>query len=314
MKIRFIPVGLTRERKKSKKQFWGIYKNMENKFRPEILPLLWILLFFIAPLFIVLKISFAESIFKIPPFSEVFKMVEEHLLEIRINLKNYVAIIHDSYYVTTFLNSVLLSISATLVCTLFGLPMAYGIHNARDNIKSILLLSLSLSFWTSILIRIYSWMNLLSTHGIVNTLLLKSGVIDFPIQFQGNYYTICLGMVFCYLPFMIFPIYAVLEKIDRSYIESAYNLGCRSAKVFWAITVPLSKEGLLTGCILVFATSMGEFVIPELLGSAETITFGRVLWNEFFTNLDWPMACALSIAMMLFVILPIFVFQKKAGL
>ncbi|MDR2667257.1 MAG: ABC transporter permease subunit, partial [Holosporales bacterium] len=164
---------------------------------------------------------------------------------------------------------------------------------------------------TSFLIRIYSWMNLLSIHGIVNSILMKFGVIDEPIQFLGSYYTVCLGLVFCYLPFMIFPVYAVLEKIDNSYIEAAHDLGCHPTATFWSITVPLARAGILTGSILVFTASTGEFVIPELLGKSDTVTFGKVLWTEFFTNLDWPMACALSIIMMIFIVLPVFLFQRK---
>ena len=309
MKLKIIQSGFFEE---NKKRLLGIYRNTESKFWMGIIPMIWVLLFFIAPLFIILKLSFSEAVFGMPPFSEVFSWTGKYVLEIKLNLKNYAIMLHDSYYVTAFLNSILLSITATVICFLIGFPMAYGIHNARENLKSILLLLISLSFWTSFLIRIYSWMNLLSINGILNSMLIKIGIIDYPIQFLGTYYTVCLGLVFCYLPFMIFPIYAVLEKVDKSYIESAYDLGCHPTKAFWTITIPLSKPGILTGAILVFATSTGEFVIPELLGGADTITFGRVLWNEFFTNLDWPMACALSISMMFFVILPVFIFQKKA--
>lgn len=308
MKIKVIPSGFFEE---NKKKFLGIYKNTESKFWMAIIPMLWILLFFVTPLLIIFKLSFSEAVFGMPPFSEVFSSTEKYLLEVKLNLKNYAIILQDSYYLSAFLNSILLSITATIICFLIGFPMAYGIHNSTENTKSILLLLISLSFWSSFLIRIYSWMNLLSVNGFLNSMLIKIGIIDSPIQFLGTYYTVCLGLVFCYLPFMIFPIYAVLEKVDKSYIESAYDLGCHPTKAFWTITIPLSKSGILTGTLLVFATSIGEFVIPELLGGSDTIMFGRVLWSEFFTNLDWPMACALSISMMFFVILPVFIFQKK---
>ena len=289
-----------------------ISEDGDSKFWMGILPILWISMFFVAPLFIIFKISFSEAIFGMPPFTEVFSMTKDYLLEIKLNFKNYIAMARDSYYVTAFLNSIFLSSVSTVICFFIGFPMAYGIHNSKENLKSILLLLVSLSFWTSLLIRIYSWMSLLSVNGIVNSMLLKFGLIDSPIQFIGTYYAVCIGLVFCYLPFMIFPIYAVLEKIDKSFIEAAHDLGCHPTKAFWTITIPMSKPGIVAGSILVFAASSGEFVIPELLGGPEAITFGRVLWNEFFTNLDWPMACALSITMMFCIILPIFIFQKRA--
>lgn len=294
-----------------KRKFVEITKQNDSKFWIGIIPTLWIIVFFILPLLIVLKISFSESVFSIPPFTEIFNTTKEHIVEIRLNLKNYISMFRDSYYVTAFINSLYLSVIATILCFLIGFPMAYGIHSVNDRLKTILLLLISLSFWTSFLIRTYSWMSLLSINGIINSLLIKLGVISLPIQFIGTYYAVCLGLVFCYLPFMVFPVYAVLEKVDKSYIEAAYNLGCRPTKTFWKITIPLSKSGIATGAILVFSASIGEFVIPELLGGADAVTFGRVLWTEFFSNLDWTMACTLSIVMMCFIILPIFIFQKR---
>lgn len=294
-----------------KRKFIEITNRNDSKFWIGIIPLLWIIIFFIFPLFIVFKISFSESVFGIPPFTEIFNTTKEHILEIKLNFKNYVSMLRDSYYVTAFINSLYLSTIATILCFLIGFPMAYGIHSVNDRIKTILLLFISLSFWTSFLIRIYSWMSLLSVNGAINSVLIKLGLISTPIQFIGTYYAVCLGLVFCYLPFMIFPVYAVLEKVDKSYIEAAYDLGCRPTKTFWKITIPLSRSGIITGAILVFSASIGEFVVPELLGGPDTITFGRVLWTEFFSNLDWTMACTLSICMMFFIILPIFIFQKR---
>lgn len=294
-----------------KGKFIEITKQNDSKFWIGIIPLLWIIVFFIFPLFIVFKISFSESVFEIPPFTEIFNITKEHILEIKLNFKNYISMFRDSYYVTAFINSLYLSTIATILCFLIGFPMAYGIHSFNDRLKTILLLFISLSFWTSFLIRIYSWMSLLSVNGAINAVLIKLGLISTPIQFIGTYYAVCLGLVFCYLPFMIFPVYAVLEKVDKSYIEAAYDLGCRPTKTFWKITIPLSRSGIVTGAILVFSASIGEFVIPELLGGPDAITFGRVLWTEFFSNLDWTMACTLSICMMFFIILPIFIFQKR---
>ena len=294
-----------------KRKFIEMTRPHDSKFWMGIIPTVWIIFFFMFPLFIVFKISFSESIFAIPPFTEIFNFTKEHILEIKLNFKNYISIFRDSYYLSAFTNSLYLSIVTTILCFFVGFPMAYGIHRVSDRLKTVLLLLVSLSFWTSFLVRIYSWMSLLSVNGAINSILLKLGLISAPIQFIGTYYAVCLGMIFCYLPFMIFPVYAVLEKVDKSYIEVAYDLGCRPTKTFWTVTIPLSSSGIITGSVLVFSASIGEFVIPELLGGADAVTFGRVLWTEFFSNLDWTMACSLSIGMMLFIILPIFIFQKR---
>lgn len=310
MKIKIFSTEFLEENKKKLRGLYGI--TTESRFYMALIPILWMLIFFVAPLLIIFKISFSDAIFHMPPYSELFSWAGEHLLQIKLNFHNYITAIKDSYYISAFINSLYLGAVSTIFCFILGFAMAYGICQVKEKTKSILLLLVSISFWTSFLVRIYAWMNLLSIHGILNTALIKFGIIETPIHFTGNYYSVCLGMVFCYLPFMIFPVYAVLEKLDKSYIEAAYDLGSHPAKAFWRITVPLSRHGILTGCVLVFATSLGEFVIPELLGGPDSITFGRVLWTEFFTNLDWPMACALSIIMMLFIVVPVFIFQKKA--
>lgn len=295
-----------------KKQRFKRHKDNEKQFLVAFFPLIWMSLFFLIPMLIILKISFSEMQFSMPPFTKVFNCIGSYLIEIKINFKNYINFFSNHYYIAAFKNSIILSLTSTIICLLLGFPMAYGIHNSNKKIKSILLLLVSLPFWTSFLIRVYAWMNLLSINGIVNTILIKWGIINTPIQFVGNYYMVCLGLVFCYMPFMIFPVYSILEKVDQSYIESAFDLGCSRTKAFWTIIFPLTYSGIFSGTILVFATTIGEFIIPELLGGSRVITFGRVLWNEFFTNLDWPMACAFSIVMMFFIILPIFFLQKKA--
>jgi putrescine transport system permease protein len=310
MKIKTFTIEFLNENKKKLLLLYG--KTADTKFGYAILPILWMILFYIAPLLVIFKISFAESVLQAPPYSQVFSWIGEHLFKIEVNFNNYIAVIQDSYYITAFINSLILAVFTTIICLFVGFTMAYGICCTEERTRSILLLLVSISFWTSFLIRIYSWINLLSVHGLVNSTLIKFKIIDAPIHFLGNYYAVCLGLVFCYLPFMIFPVYAVLEKLDKSYIEVAYDLGSRPSKAFWEITVPLSKQGIFAGCILVFATSIGEFVVPELLGGPDTITFGRVLWTEFFNNMDWPMACALSIVMMAFIIVPAFIFQRRS--
>lgn len=309
MKIKILQSGILFGLKKQRS---NQYKNNERRFLIAFFPLLWMFLFFLIPMLIILKISFSEMQFSMPPFTKVFDCINPYLIQIKITFKNYINFIENHYYITAFKNSIILSLTSSIICLLLGFPMAYGIHNSSRKMKAILLLFVSLPFWTSFLIRVYAWMNLLSINGIINTTLIKWGIINTPIQFVGNYYMVCLGLVFCYLPFMIFPVYAILEKVDQSYIESAFDLGCSRTRAFWTITFPLTYTGIFSGVVLVFATTIGEFIIPELLGGANVITFGRVLWNEFFTNLDWPMACAFSIVMMFFIILPIFVLQKKS--
>jgi putrescine transport system permease protein len=190
--------------------------------------------------------------------------------------------------------------------------MAYGIYNSRPYNRPILLFLVALSFWTSFLVRVYAWINMLSAHGIINSFLIRIGLIDFPIHFTGNYYAVCMGLVFCYLPFAIFPMYSALEKIDKSCIEASYDLGYGPSGTFWAVTIPLSKSGIYTGVLLVFSASFGDFVIPELLGGSDTMTFGRIIWIEFFSNLDWPMTCAISMTIMFIVAIPMFIFGGKS--
>ncbi len=309
MKLRILPQGLLKESKKRKKILFK-----DTTFTKKVIssiPALWLLLFFVFPLLIIFKISFSKAVFDMPPFSEIFYNLGNYMLEVKICLQNYVKILRDYYYLKALINSLTLGVSAVIFCLMIGYPMAYGIYNAKQNIKTVLLLLVTLSFWTSSLIRVYSWINFLSIHGTLNSALMNIGIINEPIQFLGTYPIVCLGMVGCYLPFMIFPIYAILERVDRSYIEAALDLGYKPTKVFWTITIPLTKQGIISGSLLVFATSAGEFVVPELLGGANTITLGRILWSEFFSNLDWPMACALSIFMMVIVVLPVLIMQKK---
>jgi putrescine transport system permease protein len=191
--------------------------------------------------------------------------------------------------------------------------MAYGIFQMKRQYRNTVLLLVSMSLWISFLVRIYAWMNLLSPNGLLNSILLGFGIVNSPIKFLGNYYVVCMGMVFCYLPFMILPIYAAMTKIDKSCIEAAIDLAANQFRTFSEVTIPLTKHGIIAGCVLVFTTTMGEFVIPELLGGPSTITMGRILWIEFFNNIDFPMACALSMILVTFIVLPVYCLQKGTG-
>ncbi|MDR3031080.1 MAG: ABC transporter permease subunit [Holosporales bacterium] len=292
------------------------FKNLFNliiksKFLITFPPILWLILFLVFPLVIVLKISFASPVYSVPPFSEIFSFIDKYSTQINLNFESYARIFKDVYYLTAFVNSIILAFFSTLLCLILGFPIAYGISCAKKEKRIILLLLISFPFWISSLVKIYAWENLFAFDGPINRLLLNFHIIENPIRFLGNFYAVYTGMIFCYIPIMIFPIYSALEKIDNSYIEAASNLGCSPAKVFWKIIAPFSKHGIASGCILVFFSTIGEFAIPELLGGPDTIILGRVLWMELFNNVDWPMACSLSIITMLFVALPVFIFRKK---
>jgi putrescine transport system permease protein len=274
-------------------------------------PYVWLFLFFFVPFLLIVKISFSKAIIALPPFEPIFTTLSDHTLRIHIFFKSYINLFQDDFYIGAFLSSLGTAGCSTLGCLLIGYMMAYGLSRLDRARRPFFLLLVVLPFWTSFLIRIYAWMSLLSTHGLINTLLLFMGIIHEPISMLDNTYAVCVGIIYCYLPFMILPIYAALEKIDLSLIEASFDLGATPWRTFWHITVPLSLPGVVAGCILVFVPAMGEFVIPELLGGPDTIMIGRVLWWEFFNNRDWPQACAVAVMMILVFVLPIMFFQRQ---
>lgn len=278
------------------------------------IPFTWSLLFFLVPTILVLKISFAKSCLELPPFSDLIHNIGHYCYTLYLYFGNYVALFTDSFYFSALLSSICLAGSATIFCLLIGYAFAYAISRMPKHTRTILILLIVLPFVTSFLIRVYAWMSLLNTRGILNTLLLKIGLIHSPIHFLDNNFAVCLGMVYCYLPFMIMPIYAALEKIDPSYIEAALDLGASNWRTFWQITIPLSMPGVMAGCALVFVPSLGEFVIPELLGGAKTMTIGQAIWNEFFHNRDWPLACAIAVLMMFSFVFYVLVSKIKDSL
>ena len=209
-----------------------------------------------------------------------------------------------------WLGSLRIAATSTLVTLLLGYPMAYAIARARPNLRPLLLMAVILPFWTSFLIRVYAWMGLLSSNGILNQFLRATGLVADPGTILGTEWAVHLGIVYAYLPFMVLPLYASLERMDNSLIEAAQDLGCRPVGAFWKITFPLSLPGIVAGCLLVFIPAVGEFVIPDLLGGSQTLMIGRTLWNEFFTNRDWPVASAVAIILLLLLIVPIMIFQN----
>jgi putrescine transport system permease protein len=279
-----------------------------------ILPYTWLFLFFLIPFFLIIKISFSTALMGVPPFSSVFEWASDNLFQIRLNFQNYLFLLHDPFYKDAFTASLKIAGSSTLCCLILGYMMAYGISRVPLKWRTVLLLLVALPFWTSFLIRVYAWMTLLSTQGLINTFLMKIGLIEYPLQLLDNPYAVCIGIVYCYLPFMVLPVYATLEKLDLVYVEAAFDLGCTPWRTFWKITVPLSKPGIIAGCILVFIPAIGELVIPEILGGPDTIMIGRALWWEFFNNRDWPLACALAVSMVLVFVVPIMIFQRQQSL
>jgi putrescine transport system permease protein len=273
-------------------------------------PFLWLFLFFMLPFFIVLKISFAEADVAIPPYTDVYAWAENKLTLI-INLGNYIFLSEDALYLAAYLGSLKIAAVSTALCLLIGFPMAYAIARAPKDKQMVFLLLIMMPTWTAILIRVYAWMGILSNNGLLNGFLMWLGVIDTPLQILNTNLAVYIGIVYSYLPFMVLPLYANLVKHDQTLLEAAADLGSSTFNSFWKITVPLAKNGIIAGCMLVFIPVVGEFVIPELLGGPETLMIGKVLWQEFFNNRDWPVASALAVVMLAILIVPIILFNRN---
>jgi putrescine transport system permease protein len=263
------------------------------------LPYGWLALFFLAPFAIVLKISLANQALGIPPYTPLF--AEGRL---QASAANYLFLLSDSLYARAYGTALWFAAGATLFCLLLGYPLAYGITRAPARWRNVLLLLVILPFWTSFLIRVYAWIGLLKGNGLVNNALIGLGLIHEPLPLLNNAFAVYVGLVYSYLPYMVLPLYAALEKLDPVLLEAASDLGCRPAQAFWRVTLPLSLPGIVAGCLLVFIPMCGEFIIPELLGGPDTLMIGKVLWDEFFTNRDWPVASAVAVAMLLLLVIP----------
>ncbi|ENY72345.1 ABC transporter permease subunit [Aeromonas diversa] len=273
-------------------------------------PFIWLFLFFLLPFIMVLKISFAEADVAIPPYTDVMTWADNQLT-ILLNLGNYLLLDEDELYLSAYLGSLKMAAISTLLCLLIGYPMAYAISRAEKHMQTVYLLLIMMPTWTAILIRVYAWMGILSNNGLLNSVLMGIGLIDQPLQILNTNVAVYIGIVYSYLPFMVLPLYANLAKHDDSLLEAASDLGARNLTRFWQITVPLSKNGIIAGCMLVFIPVVGEFVIPELLGGPETLMIGKVLWQEFFNNRDWPVASALAVVMLAILIIPIILFNRN---
>jgi putrescine transport system permease protein len=279
------------------------------------IPYIWLLIFFLAPFVIVLKISLSDVILARPPYFPNFDISEgwQGLLAMlqAFDLENYVWLTEDTLYLNSYLSSLRIASISTLLTLAIGYPIAYAMAKAPKEWRATLLMLVILPFWTSFLIRVYAWIGILKKEGFLNYFLLWTGVIDEPLMILNTDTAIYIGIVYSYLPFMILPLYAVLEKLDISLLEAATDLGCSPLKAFWVITLPLSLPGVWAGCFLVFIPAVGEFVIPDILGGSSTIMIGKTLWVEFFSNRDWPVASAVAILLLLMLILPIILFQKQ---
>jgi putrescine transport system permease protein len=292
--------------------FIGVAERLGLRGRSAVIlaPYLWLLLFFLAPFLIVLKISFSEIRLAIPPYGPLFELVDGIYLQITLNLENYRLLLEDDLYWMAYGNSLKIAGISTLLALLVGYPIAYAMARAPRRWRLALVMLVILPFWTSFLIRVYAWIGILKKEGLLNLLLLKLDVIGEPLTILNTDLAVYIGILYSYLPFMILPLYATLEKQDESLLEAAADLGCRPLKTFWVVTFPLSLPGVVAGCFLVFIPAVGEFVIPDLLGGSETLMIGKTLWDEFFANRDWPLSSAVTVMLLVILVIPIMLFQR----
>lgn len=274
-------------------------------------PYLWLLAFFAVPFVIVLKISFSSMQPIQPGYAPLWQWVEEtQRIVATINFANYQALLRESLYLSTFLYSLKVAAISTVLCLLIGYPMAYAIARSAPTTRNLLLMLIILPFWTSFLLRVYAWVGLLKSNGVINNALIALGLIDQPLQLLYTDFAVYIGIVYSYLPFMILPLYANLEKHDFTLLEAAADLGAKPMTSFFRVTLPLSLPGVVAGCLLVFIPAVGEYVIPSLLGRTDQLMIGTVLSAQFFSARNWPVASAVAIVLLLLLLLPILLFQR----
>jgi putrescine transport system permease protein len=277
-------------------------------------PTVWLLVFFLIPFAVVLKLSVSEAAIAIPPYLPLYEWDgEEGYLQLSLNLGNFFYLWEDDLYVSAYLESIKIAVISTVICLVIGFPMAYFIARSEPSTRNILLLLVILPFWTSFLLRVYAWIGFLKNEGLVNGFLLAIGIIDEPLVMLQTDFAVYVGIVYTYLPFMILPLYTNLVKLDETLLEASADLGGRPFTAFTTVTLPLAVPGILAGSMLVVIPALGEFVIPALLGGPDTLMIGRVLWDEFFSNRDWPVASAVAIAMLLLLVIPIMLLRNAQG-
>ena len=273
-------------------------------------PYFWLLALFLIPFLIVFKISLSDAALAIPPYMPTTKDGLVAMFS-QLDFENFVFLTEDDLYWRAYLSSLKIAFISTVLTLLVGYPIAYAMARAPMEWRATLMMLVILPFWTSFLIRVYAWVGILSTEGLLNRFLLWIGMINDPLIILNTSTAVYIGIVYTYVPFMILPIYAALERLDESLFEAAEDLGCSRFKAFWLITVPLSKGGIIAGCFLVFIPALGEFVIPSLLGGSGTLMIGKVLFEEFFSNRDWPVASAVAVILLVILIIPIVLFQRN---
>ena len=280
-------------------------------------PYTWLLLFVLLPLLIVLKISFSQTELAQPPYSPVFDLsagwTGQRAFFSALSADNYASLWLDSLYRDSYVKSLIVAVVSTSLLLLIGYPIAYAAARSSPAIRSIVLMLIILPFWTAFLIRVYAWMTILQRDGLLNKALVTLGIVNEPVAWLASDTAVIIGIVYSYLPFMILPLYAVLERIDDTLYEAAADLGATPWTTFWRVTVPLSAPGIVAGVLLCFIPIVGEFVIPDLLGSSSTMMIGQTLWMEFFANRDWPLASAVAIVMLLILLAPIALYQHMQG-
>ena len=280
------------------------------------LPYVWLAALFLVPFLIVFKISFSTIVVGVPPYAPTFDLslgiggLVDAFRQFTVD--NYTWLAEDDLYARAYLGSLWIAGVSTVLVFLIGYPIAYGMARAPRRWQPILLTLVILPFWTSFLIRVYAWIGILKKEGLLNQLLLWLGVIHEPLTILNTNWAVYVGIVYSYLPFMVLPLYAALEKMDHSLLEAAADLGCPPLRAFWKITFPLSLPGVVAGCFLVFIPATGEFVIPDLLGGSDTLMIGKTLWSEFFNNRDWPVSSAVAVVLLLILVVPIVIFQNRA--
>jgi putrescine transport system permease protein len=272
-------------------------------------PFVWLAFAFLVPFLIVLRISFTEADNGGNPFGTLMTLVDG-VVTLKVKISNYLFIAEDELYAVTYLNSLKFAAITAALCLIIGYPFAYFMARAKPTVRPVLLMLVMMPFWTSFLLRIYAWKGILANHGILNSFLIGVGAISEPLHLMNTQFSLIIGMVYAYLPFMILPLYANLVKMDVRFLEAAADLGATPLQAFWRITVPLSKSGIIAGTMLVFIPAVGEYVIPELLGGPETLMIGRQLWDEFFTNNDWPLASSVTVVVIMLILVPMAIFNK----
>jgi putrescine transport system permease protein len=272
-------------------------------------PILWLLLLFLIPFIIVFRISFSEVRLAIPPYTPLIAW-HHGKAALEVHWSAYAFLFTDPLYVSSYLYSLKVAAVSTLFCLAIGYPMAYAIARSSPATRTVLLMLIVLPFWTSFLLRVYAWIGLLKNNGVINNALLYLGVIHQPLALLQTDFAVYIGIVYSYLPFMILPLYANLEKHDPALLEAAADLGARPLRAFLSITLPQSFAGIVAGSLLVFIPAVGEYVIPTLLGRTDQLMIGRVLSDEFFQNRDWPVASAVAILVLLLLVIPIMLFQR----